>query len=237
MSKKGKGAPRPDRQRAKELMLSEERACIKMGLAREYAVDGRVEYDWEKIEELWLVDPETSMASFCRKYGINYAAANKKLRTTPARKKAIHAVSRGGYMFSVVRSLMKSNVSRSMESVEKFEKSVEELMVFSRSAASFARARMMKVGPGGEEMVNVDAKSSDVACYARIARDASETLKNLLTLRVSIEGTGEEIEEVEGITIDEPAGTSQHEAEEDRSEAPDAPPANPPVRPDQAEQG
>lgn len=225
--------------RRPKLLLTnpEERICVKMGLARADKPDGRVEYDWEKINELWLADPAPTMLDFCRKYGLNYDHAHKMLKSTAVRKRAVHAVLRSGYMLSVVRRLTESNALRAEESAVKFEQTVHELMVFSRSAASFARARMMKMGPRGEEMVNVDAKATDVAYYARIARDASETLKNLLNLKITVGGTEDEKREVSGITIDAPEGTSEHEDSEQGRPEEARRPEPPPVRPDQAEPG
>ena len=230
--------------RRPKLLLTnpEERICVKMGLARADKPDGRVEYDWEKINELWLADPAPTMLEFCRKYGLNYDHAHKMLKSTAVRKRAVHAVLRSGYMLSVVRRLTESNALRAEESAVKFEQTVHELMVFSRSAASFARARMMKMGPRGEEMVNVDAKATDVAYYARIARDASETLKNLLNLKITVDGTEDEKREVSGITIDAPEGTSEHEDSEhedsEQGRPEEASAHEPPgVRPDQAKPG
>lgn len=235
MSKKPVKKYTPKRPR---LLLTnpEDRLCVKMGLAKADKPDGRVEYDWEKINELWLADPAPTMIDFCRKYGLNYDHAHKMLKSTAVRKRAVHAVLRSGYMLSVVRRITEGNAERAEQSAAKFEQTVHELMVFSRSAASFARARMMKMGPGGVEMVNVDAKATDVAYYARIARDASETLKNLLSLKIAVEGSEEERREVSGITIDVPEGTSGHEDPEDQTEEVRHHEHHP-VRQDKAEQG
>jgi len=212
-----------------DLMNPEDRLCVKMGLARVEKSNGRVVYDWEKINELWIVDPSPNALDFCKKYGLNYQNTHKMLTKSAVRKRTVHAVLRSGYMLSVVRKLTDGHAERAEQSAAKFEQTVHELMVFSRSAASFARARMMKMGPGGVEMVNVDAKATDVAYYARIARDASETLKNLLSLKIAVEGSEEERREVSGITIDVPEGTSEHEDQaEDRKELPE-PPADPAV--------
>jgi len=219
-----KAEPKPTR---RPYQNPADRVCVKMGLAR--VVGPRVEYDWPMIDELWLVDPDNTILGFCKKYDITYAQAHKRLTMSVTRKKAIQAVSRNGYMLAVVRGLLASHHRAAHEDAERFSKTISELTVFSHSAAAFARARMMKMGPGGEEMVNVDAKSSDVAYYARIARDASETLRNLLELKVNVDGTEEQRQEIEGITIDEPkrpnAGTSGHdeEAQHGQPEAPAQP--------------
>lgn len=226
-----KGPRRPDQTISKP--NPNDRVCVKMGLARIFMRDGRVEYDWAKISELWLVDPTPNLATFCRKYDISYATATRHITTSGPRKRSIVSVVRGGYVMSVVRGLLADQTRRAEEDAEKISRAISELSVFSHSAAAFARARMIKVGPRGEEMVNIDAKASDVSYYSRIAREASETIKNLLTIRSGPGGEGDEAREITEMTVDAPAGTSSHEHSQDTKDdeepgAPTAPDAQAP---------
>lgn len=183
-------------------MKPEDRMCFKLGLATMRG--GKPTFDWRKIEDLWIADPSTSLADFCRRYHIMYEPATKNIRTSSERKAAIAACVSGGYVLAVTRALVEKHRKNADRDAEMISSAIAELSVFARSAAAFARARMMKMDPSGKESVNVDAKSSDVSHYAEIAKNASTTIKNILELQAGYSGNVEELRDIEQMVIEAP---------------------------------
>lgn len=166
---------------------AKDRECVRIGIARLFPNHPyKLKYDWPAIRELWLVDPAQSIREFAEKYQIAHASLVADGKLSAARKREVNAVIRSGFTLQMLRKMVVRATVDHQSATDRLVRVLDNLAVFSESAAIFARARMIKMDPQGNETVNVDAKSADVRHYSSIAKDVSETLKNLSEIRVNM---------------------------------------------------
>lgn len=218
-----------------------ERRCCKLGLAHANPQNkSKVIYDWGKIQELWLADPSPTLIDFCDKYQISYSSACGTQMFSTNKKRAISQVLTGGYIFSVLRNIMALRARKSEEDAQRLSAAIAELSVFAHSAGSFARARMAKLDSSGRETVNIDARVGDVRHYSAIARDASETIRNLMSIRQDVGVDDPETDQyIDEILVESPAatkskatsGNEQHHPSPDEDQPPEEEPGDPEQKP------
>jgi len=164
-----------------------DRECVRIGIASIIRNDGkRVKYNWAAVRELWLVDPALTLAEFAIKYQIPTVALSKCGHLSAAHKKQMLGIVKNGFFVQMMRKQIVRNVVQSEVASERLVQVLENISVFSESAAIFARARMAKIDPQGNEIVNIDAKSHDVKHYSSIVKDISDTLKNITGIRADL---------------------------------------------------
>lgn len=161
-----------------------DRECVRLGLAHYSTSKGtRLRYDWASIRELWLVDPSVTLTEFAIKYHIPLTILIRDGKLSLAQKKKMVGIIRNGFTLQMIRKVVVRADMDYQGAAERIVRVLDNLAVFSESAAIFARVRMMKLDPQGNEMVNIDSKSKDVGYYSTIAKNVSETLKNVFEIR------------------------------------------------------
>lgn len=222
----------------------ESRECFRLGLARRIKKGGsKLAYDWPSIRELWLVDPAGSVQEFAEKYHIPDTMLYRDAKLSAEHKQEITGIIRNGFTLRMIRKMVVQSGIDLQSSAGRVARIIDNLAVFSESASIFARARMIKLDPQGNESVNVDCKSSDVKHYSSIARDIADTLRSLMEIRIGmgLDNTKERhtIDEIvieppksmskRAAKVPTPAGAAPAGTSTDAQATQQATPANPPA--------
>lgn len=162
-----------------------DRRVVRMGLARG-GKEGKVVYDWARVYDLWIVRPESSLATFAKWLEIPYASLKKRDEFSVEAKAALLREAATTWRDELVNHLAVRSFGDAESATVSMAQAIRDMQETTSIAAAYARGRLVKFDAAGRPVANAMLAPAEVDRCMGIISKCSNTFRNLVEIGRSI---------------------------------------------------
>lgn len=169
-----------------------QRRVVLMGLATP-AKGLQLSYNWEKIYDLWIVRPESSLLHFAQWLEIPYSSFKKRPEFSVEEKAAIIAAAATTWRDTMVQNLAVRSFGDPEAASVSMSQAIRDMQETTAIAAAYARGRMVKIDAQGRPVANAMLPPGEVDRLMGIISKCSNTIRNLVEVGRAVMSAREDL--------------------------------------------
>lgn len=160
-----------------------------LGWAEKSKTGKSYRYDWEMIHVAWMQFPAPDLRSFCKMFGVSYAAITRPERQAQFnvrdKQQQLQADLSVDFTRRVAQTIL-TTMQQHGTNAEQMRSTLASLHSAVNAQALLLRARMVKEKSDGTAIANPALRNSELKILSEVAKNIASTMKELVFLDAAI---------------------------------------------------